>query len=739
MKMIIFILILLSIFCLMGFEIEPVSNFCDSYIYRSANMNFIEFEGKLFILSLRALSVFDIEDGGFELISEINIPGDGYKLDHVNDIFYVVTCVDQDFFRIDYSDILNPVITDSIINMSGSHSFFCNDDKIYINEYNYQDYLVSLHIYDSDTFEELAFIVEPICYLDLDPVKENIGYSRDINDNLVFYDITDYNNMIELGNLPWPNIISPMYRGIFQDSIFVMNVLEGILFIDISDLENPSVIDTLETRERHFHINGSDLITFGSETKLSVYDISDINNITLKQHFNYPNFKGYANCETYEDRMFISQMYGEIDIYENNGNEYNLTDSFKSHGGLYFGFTLNDNCYIGSYKNGLLKWDLTDINNPLLGSSYQPNNNYSDYSSYQEKKICGLTYNEERCQVENEILEIQNDGSILKRYSVDYDVNDNSLFCAGSGDHIFNIEDECFQRILLNEDNELIVENSVSLLQYASPIPTVIGDWAFLSTTFQTTIIENVYGDFDENDITVIPGYFTSYDEIHCFGDYIFISTEADDLFDTTILKYDENEGFQYFTTMENSGVIAIDEENELLFVSYVDCTVYDLSIISSNVLPEVFTFDQLGYCEDMSLFEKDGDLYMFYLQLCDAEILVYDPDVSDNTNDEIMSLSAKISNHPNPFILGSSTRSSSTEICLNLSDPKGKYFVDIFNIKGQHIRSIDVDNSSLKNDVRVNWDGTNQHGQKVGSGVYLIGLNNGSEIIASKKCMVLK
>jgi hypothetical protein len=69
------------------------------------------------------------------------------------------------------------------------------------------------------------------------------------------------------------------------------------------------------------------------------------------------------------------------------------------------------------------------------------------------------------------------------------------------------------------------------------------------------------------------------------------------------------------------------------------------------------------------------------------------------------------VGNHPNPF-------NPSTQIEFTLGAASAAR-LDVFNIMGQRVRTL-VDGDLEAGPHAVTWDGTNQQGVKVGSGIYL-------------------
>jgi len=84
--------------------------------------------------------------------------------------------------------------------------------------------------------------------------------------------------------------------------------------------------------------------------------------------------------------------------------------------------------------------------------------------------------------------------------------------------------------------------------------------------------------------------------------------------------------------------------------------------------------------------------------------------------------------NYPNPF-------NPTTEISFGLPSD-GNVSVEVYDIMGRRVRT-------LVNDYRpaglyvVTWDGSNDNGTKVASGVYLYKLASGDKVITKKMVML--
>ena len=65
---------------------------------------------------------------------------------------------------------------------------------------------------------------------------------------------------------------------------------------------------------------------------------------------------------------------------------------------------------------------------------------------------------------------------------------------------------------------------------------------------------------------------------------------------------------------------------------------------------------------------------------------------------------------------------------------------IDIYNIKGQKIKTFDVILSGVEGESNsIIWNGTDYNDQPVSSGIYFYQLKINNKIVASKSCLLLK
>ena len=98
--------------------------------------------------------------------------------------------------------------------------------------------------------------------------------------------------------------------------------------------------------------------------------------------------------------------------------------------------------------------------------------------------------------------------------------------------------------------------------------------------------------------------------------------------------------------------------------------------------------------------------------------------------NFEIQSPNVLLSNYPNPF-------NPSTTIEFSINNDS-KIDLSIFNIKGQKIKTLSQ-NEFTKGNHSVIWNGHDEFGNSVGSGIYYYKLSVNGKTEAVKKCLLLK
>jgi len=88
------------------------------------------------------------------------------------------------------------------------------------------------------------------------------------------------------------------------------------------------------------------------------------------------------------------------------------------------------------------------------------------------------------------------------------------------------------------------------------------------------------------------------------------------------------------------------------------------------------------------------------------------------------------LSNFPNPF-------NPTTTISFSVAQTSSFVTLEIYNIKGQKIRTFNCNPELVEGSIV--WNGTDENNKPVSSGIYFYKLNVNGKTEAVKKCLLLK
>lgn len=90
------------------------------------------------------------------------------------------------------------------------------------------------------------------------------------------------------------------------------------------------------------------------------------------------------------------------------------------------------------------------------------------------------------------------------------------------------------------------------------------------------------------------------------------------------------------------------------------------------------------------------------------------------------------LQNYPNPF-------NPETTISFNLQKPVSQVEIEIFNVKGQKVKTLKVVDPINNAVNKIVWDSKDNNGKKVASGTYLYRLKLDDRVVATKKMILIK
>ncbi len=150
-----------------------------------------------------------------------------------------------------------------------------------------------------------------------------------------------------------------------------------------------------------------------------------------------------------------------------------------------------------------------------------------------------------------------------------------------------------------------------------------------------------------------------------------------------------------------------------------------------------VFVYSENGYCLKpglkklltISKEKEDGSIELENIQVCDTKGELLKVDTAYESKKEIPSDFSLSQNYPNPF---------NPETYIDFTIPnEAEVSLRIYNVKGQLVKTLVQERMSPGNHT-IRWDGRNESGEKVSSGVYFYRLTLGEKSII-KKMVLLK
>ncbi len=158
---------------------------------------------------------------------------------------------------------------------------------------------------------------------------------------------------------------------------------------------------------------------------------------------------------------------------------------------------------------------------------------------------------------------------------------------------------------------------------------------------------------------------------------------------------------------------------------------------VNSDLIEGAGTTSQQTIYTYKDVFTPEISTYYYWLESVSfsGETVLTSPielNIDENQNQEVPQELLKYGlhqNYPNPF-------NPSTQISFILKKDEN-VTLEIYNIKGQKVRTL-LNNESVKKNIMktVVWNGTNNEGKKVSSGVYLYRLVAGKRILYKKMLM---
>ncbi len=209
------------------------------------------------------------------------------------------------------------------------------------------------------------------------------------------------------------------------------------------------------------------------------------------------------------------------------------------------------------------------------------------------------------------------------------------------------------------------------------------------------------------------------------YGNRVNFRNFTPDISDTLWTNYETNIGFDNI-----SASTCVNVNNEDHYVMYFRENYLEVrNRINGNI-----TYNQTSSINPFSVQRKLNGELIFLTERedetgCDVYVLNEEIQVSVDNN-QLSYLNYKLQNFPNPF-------NPTTTIKFSIPE-KSKIELTVYNIKGQKIKTL-AHNEFTKGYHSIIWNGDDESGEPVSSGIYLYKLNVNSKTEAVKKCLLLK
>ncbi|MEA3476124.1 MAG: FlgD immunoglobulin-like domain containing protein [Candidatus Cloacimonadota bacterium] len=132
---------------------------------------------------------------------------------------------------------------------------------------------------------------------------------------------------------------------------------------------------------------------------------------------------------------------------------------------------------------------------------------------------------------------------------------------------------------------------------------------------------------------------------------------------------------------------------------------------------------DDIAMMDTLITIEPDSTTY------CEFYIDIYSVDKEQLQRSKII-----LSNYPNPFIKSTTISFSATSLLRQLADTPGQAKINIYNIKGQLVKQLSIDNRQSS----IEWDGKNESDVLQPPGFYFYSLEiDGKKVKTNKMIMV--
>ncbi|KQC04196.1 MAG: hypothetical protein APR54_02130 [Candidatus Cloacimonas sp. SDB] len=748
MKKIIIVTCILFVFICINaedFEINKIGEI--AYAQAMTGAESIQVVGEhLFYLTSNGLEIYEINgNGSITKTSMLIIASPGHLIMKDQYCFIISGGYDGSYtipgyhliiYKIDISDIYNPIIVDQI-DFENMHSFSEMskfDDYLIFEWLDYEGFHYAFY-----SLPDLEYVGQVISDYHHNAVNDSLFVRQE---GFTFY-IEQYNppnefeviGVIDVSAYSDCNEIFNHFKMV-NDTILSGVNFKNITFWDISDTSNWQYISRYTLPEniymsgnQQYSIIDDNAIIFDTDY-LRLLDISDITTPMLVDIIEPALSSRGQACHNYNNNLYVSFSNFGIQHYKIENNNIEFIESYYDYKRFFIGDMYDKKLIASNISTGLHYdgYTLFDIENPLNpidlgewfnGKAYQMIHKEGgwmvlyDYNEY-TAEIYDITDLEN--PVLRNLLPIYNDNLPMPICRIDESIS-NLIY-------LWKFETNKLWKYDITEAGE-----PVQLFEYDLPSTTggvvIINSLAYV--TYGTSPYDLLILDgLDENEPYIANeiNNFSDYNYLHRQDNYLVMNCSH--AYGTTAKIYQLDNPLQPELYFSSQYGIRIEIRDDLIF-SRLGHIVEVYENMPNNTEPMAI-FNGLNYIYDINLVENEGINYLITTERANIGLFEYTYSPS-SINNELPNHQITLSNYPNPF-------NPETNIIFNLQD-NSEVQIDIFNIKGQKIRSL-LNDQIIAGEHSIVWDGKDYSGKEVGTGLYFYKLKvNNVEIV--KKCILMK
>ena len=683
----------------------------------------------LFAASSYGLEIYEIEaDIPAQLISRLPLRDDARTISIKDDYAYVqaVSYYENhtNLYKIDISDINNPCIADSV---------FTYDEDGFAQADVYNDFIIFRNhdlnnnfYYSIYRIPEFEFVQNYYCNNHFRQLNDTLALDRYNGNIFTLYNFSDLENITEIGqvDLTAGGISIDDIQAV-NDTILACIDFEGIAFWNYSDGRNWQYLSTIYSpanEDWSGNIYAADDLIFVSYSSnnpgmksiniSNIYSPYVVDSMPLSQYWLYISgspIVGSSNTAFIGTYQKIHQFIYDNGYFE---EQHDIYENFLQHGGVIY----NNYLYI-SFAYGLKIYDISSM----------PNITYIN-TMYEDIKTSTLILRDnflffvDFTNFAIIVLDITNPISPIVRNEIPIPTSNGDLIIDDSYECLYykeNYPNNKLYKYSIPEPNNFTLDFQYNLS--CSGNGFIYNDHLYYLASGNPNGPDlKIYGGFVDNDPELI---MTIEDFAEGYMDYpwSYIKNQNDILcLGSSEDQIDSLRFFQIENSTEINYIFSTPHKCDRLFLfdnnyMYMGSTFSHIFIYNIEnpvgMLEPIAEYNDFGASQYCLIHENNNQKYLYHFQstaFSIYEINDYGIDDEPEANEQLLT------SYPNPF---STSTTISFELKSNSHNPSQ---IKIYNIKGQLVRELLPVAPSPSLPVSVTWDGIDESGKEVKSGVYL-------------------